>query len=81
MIHSFVDGNLGNLHVLVIVNNTSMNMRVQMYSASNFISFDVHADLKLLDHIVLQKPLLEKPLTTLGALENSGLLRRRAQRS
>ena len=49
-------------------------MRVQMYSASNFISFDVHADLKLLDHIVLQKPVLEKPLTTLGALENSGLL-------
>ena len=30
---------------------------------------------------VLQKPVLKKPSTTLGELENSGLLRRRAQRS
>ena len=59
---------------MVIVNNTSMNMRIQMYSASNFISFDIYADLKLLDHMVLQKPVLEKPSTTLGELENSGLL-------
>ena len=28
----------------------------------------------------LQKPVIEKPSTTLGELENSGLLRRRAQR-
>ena len=59
---------------MVIVNNTSMNMRIHMYSASNFISFDIYADLKLLDHMVLQKPVLEKPSTTLGELENSGLL-------
>ena len=30
---------------------------------------------------MLQKPVLEKPSTTLGQLENSGLLRQRAQRS
>ena len=56
-------------------------MRIQMYSASNFISFDIYTDLKLLDHMVLQKPVLEKPSTTLGELENSGLLLRQAQRS
>ena len=31
--------------------------------------------------MLLQKPVLEKPSTTLGELENSGLLHRRAQRS
>ena len=31
--------------------------------------------------VVLQKPVLEKPSSTLGESENSGLLRRRAQRS
>ena len=30
---------------------------------------------------MLQKPVLKKPSTTLGELENSGLLHRRAQRS
>ena len=30
---------------------------------------------------LLQKPVLEKPSTTLGELENSGLLRQQAQRS
>ena len=34
-----------------------------------------------LEEAVLQKPVLEKPRTTLGGLENSGLLRRWAQRS
>ena len=52
-----------------------------MYSADNFISFDVHADLRLLGHMVFQKPVLEKPSTTLRELENSGLLRRQAQGS
>ena len=31
--------------------------------------------------ILLQEPVLEKPSTTLRELENSGLLRRQAQRS
>ena len=66
---------------MIIVNNTSMNMRIQMYSVSNFISFDIYTDLKLLDHMVLQKPVLEKPSTILGELENSGLLLWQAQRS
>ena len=56
-------------------------MRIQMYSVSNFISFDIYTDLKLLDHMVLQKPVLEKPSTILGELENSGLLLWQAQRS
>ena len=30
---------------------------------------------------MLQKPVIEKPSTTLGELENSGLLRQQAQRS
>ena len=38
-------------------------------------------DVNVLVMILLQKPVLEKPSTTLRKLENSGLLHRRAQRS
>ena len=58
--------------------SASGSFPMSQFFASGGQSIGVSASASVL---LLQKPVLEKPSTTFGELENSGLLRRRAQRS
>ena len=52
-IHSFVDGHLGYLHVLAIVNSTTMNTGVHVSFQLELLPFlDICPEVGLLDHMV-----------------------------
>ena len=61
-IHSFVDGHLGCLYVLAIVNNTAQYALGYMYLFESWFSPDRCPGVGLLDHMVILFLVFEEPL-------------------
>ena len=52
--HSSLDGHLGCFHVLAVVNNAAMNVRMHgSFPINVFISSAIHLVLEFLDHVVV----------------------------